>query len=70
MNPTTRIAIVNRLKKLEEWKRIAECALESADETMDRENIGCDCGTDEPGTCAVCLVQNAIKTMPKSTCGI
>lgn len=69
MNKTTRTAIVNRLKKLEEWQRIAECALESADETMDRERIGCDCGTDEPGTCAACLVQHAISTAPRNSHG-
>jgi len=69
MNHTTRIAIVNRLKKLEEWKRVADYALEMAEESLNRD-IGCDCGTDEPGTCALCLVQNALKTMPKGTCGI
>lgn len=69
MNHQTRIAIVNRLKKLEEWKRVAECALEAADEIFDQEHIGCDCGTDEPSTCAVCLVQNALSTAPRKSHG-
>jgi len=69
VNPHTKIAIVNRLKKLEAWKRVAECALYAAEETLNRE-IGCDCGTDEPGTCALCLVHAAIKTSPTGTCGV
>jgi hypothetical protein len=67
VNPHTRIAIVNRLKKLEAWKRSTEVALEMAEEHLSEE--GCDCGTDEPGTCALCLVQHAIKTAPVGTHG-
>lgn len=25
------------------------------------DELGCDCGTDEPGTCAVCIVRAAIQ---------
>jgi len=64
MNPHTRTAIVNRLKKLEEWKRVAECALDSAEEALDAEC--CDCGTDDP-PCELCLVQDALKTIPRNS---
>lgn len=33
-------------------------ALKHADEWLDE--LGCDCATDEPGTCAFCLVRAAI----------
>ena len=33
-------------------------ALESADEWL--TELGCDCGTDEPGTCAFCVVRAAL----------
>ena len=36
-------------------------ALQSAVEWMKED--GCDCGTDEPGTCALCLCQNALSSL-------
>jgi len=41
----------------------AHRVLEVVKETLDTE-IGCDCGTDEPGSCALCQVKEALKPTP------
>lgn len=39
-------------------------ALEHAVEWMDED--GCDCGTDEPGTCGLCHANRALKKVKES----
>ena len=41
------------------WRVVV--ALRAAEEWMSED--GCDCGTDEPGTCALCLVRAAIGSL-------
>lgn len=43
-------------------KRLVE-ALRSADAWMTPD--GCDCGTDEPGTCALCMTRALLAEMEK-----
>ena len=57
---------VQVLEGKEHSARVAEleAALIAAKEWLDE--LGCDCGTDEPGTCALCLVDAALaKAVPR-----
>lgn len=39
--------------------RDMKAALQAAQEWMEQD--GCDCGTDEPGSCALCLTKEALR---------
>lgn len=63
MDRITRNLIVNRLKALQAWARAAENALDNAEQVLVIH--GCDCGDANDPPCALCLVQHALKTIPK-----
>ena len=52
-----------RIEKLEVQVEVYRKALESAEEWMAED--GCDCGTDEPGTCGLCLVRALLTSKPE-----
>lgn len=63
MDRITRNHIVDRLKRLQTWARATENALDNAEQVLVIQ--GCNCGDANDLPCALCLVQHALKTIPK-----